>query len=409
MNIKYLVTTDSNLVPSDVTVIQVDGSIPGVDWAAHTFDHHREGGAEIQVDELPDSSDPACSWIEWHYGNAPVCIATTRVDADACVAAAYLQLPACVAEANLELLRAIAYDCDHLAVPARMRHTADFAAQNVAALKQSGFRIADEMGFPKDRRAWSAEQYSECASAAFKQGTEMLINACLGKAPFPSELEDTAKYFQGITEDAKEILDKDLISIVQGCAVFDLRGFTRYVDPRAPLKALNDLLDDNCIRGYGYLSTHPWTLTRRNHKSGEGFSYTLGVVPFHPQIAEVDYMPVYQALTALEEKSSDPWSGRKTVGGSGWNSPSGLEPEQVITCLFAVNTKEQLRLAALEFVKAKVESDAERASQALRTACLSTFKSCLAALKQAARSNILVEIEGKRWLVDKEGATEIEG
>jgi hypothetical protein len=75
----------------------------------------------------------------------------------------------------------------------------------------------------------------------------------------------------------------------------------------------------------------------------------------------------------------------------------------------AAAAKEQLRLAALEFVKAKVESG-ERQSLAkiAKGEANLAFEKFVFQMEQADRQNILVEVDGKYWFADKEGVTEIE-
>ncbi len=51
----YLVTTNADRLPSDHQIIMVDGTVP--DWEAKPgdlhWDHHRPGGADVQMDEIP--------------------------------------------------------------------------------------------------------------------------------------------------------------------------------------------------------------------------------------------------------------------------------------------------------------------------------------------------------------------
>lgn len=317
---KYIVTTIAGNIPSNIPSIQVDGTVPGFSPATTSwrFDHHRDGGAEVQIHELPTGEWD--SWIEETIGDYPCAMVTTQVDADACVAAAYLQLSSAVAKANYEKLEAIAYDCDHLAVPPRLAHFAEFAARNVAALKQMSFELAVTMGLPTNRKDWTSEQKLTYASACFEQGTQALIDACNGVAPFPSESAYADKYWEQVLLDLAEITH---VTIKNGYAVFDMRGITRYIDPRVPLKVLT--------KRYG-LPEKPVTITVREKPDGTA-SYTLGVVPLHPGLKDVDLNKVYPQLTALEPKGNDPWGGRKTVGGSGWNTGSILSVEDIISIL----------------------------------------------------------------------------
>lgn len=327
---KYIATTIAENIPNNIPSIQVDGTVPGFSPATTSwrFDHHRNGGAEVQIHELPIGEWD--SWINETIGDYPCAMVTTQVDADACVAAAYLQLSPAVAKANYEKLEAIAYDCDHLAVPPRLAHLAEFAARNVAALKQMSFELAvtidkwTVLGLPTYRKDWTSEQKLAYNSACFEQGTQALIDACNNVKPFPSESVYADKYWEQVLLDLAEITTSYRhVTVKSGYAVFDMRGITRYIDPRVTLQVLKER--------YG-LPEKPVTITVREKPDGTA-SYTLGVVPFHPGLKDVDLNKVYPKLTALEPEGNDPWGGRKTVGGSGAITGSVLSVEDIISIL----------------------------------------------------------------------------
>lgn len=321
---KYIATTIAGNIPCNIPSIQVDGTVPGFSPATTSwrFDHHRNGGAEVQIHELPTGEWD--SWIEETIGDYPCTMVTTQVDADACVAAAYLQLSPEVAKASYEKLEAIAYDCDHLAVPPHLAHLSEFAARNVAALKQMSFELVTTMGLPTNRKDWAPKQKLAYANACFEQGTQALIDACNGIAPFPSESAYADKYWEQVLLDLAEITTSyTMVTVKNGYPVFDMRGITRYIDPRVPLRVLAER--------YG-LAQNPVTITVRQRPDGTA-SYTLGVVPLHPKVKNVDLNKVYPQLTALEPQGNDPWGGRKTVGGSGWNTGSILNIEDIISVL----------------------------------------------------------------------------
>lgn len=128
-----------------------------------------------------------------------------------------------------------------------------------------------------------------------------------------------------------------------------------------------------------YWEANGITLTQREVYSNDvfkGYSYTLGVVPLHENVPNIDYckeqyhgferyqvnLNVFGLLTLAELENdidhysaSIPkvdyedyqdydilgrlhylirnklgWGGRKTVGGSSWNTPSKLSPQQII-------------------------------------------------------------------------------
>lgn len=313
--VQYLVTTDINRVPFS-PVAMIDGTVPK--WVKGQddlhFDHHRPNGAAVQIDEIslvePISDD--------------FTVVTTQLDADACVAAAYIQLYPHVSPNDQRKLRAIAYDCDHLTVPDELSDLDEFAAQAVAALKSEGFKIADEMGLPKDRRQWTDDQRHEYYSRGFRQGAEWLIDAVQGKRPYPGELGEAAEYWKEVKLCEGQILSENRIRFYRGAVIVDLRGIHKYVDPRAPLAA---------IKRQPLNRSNPITLSWSSREAG--YKYTLA------DVGDGDLTKgTFAALSAAERKRNadfDSWGGRKTVGGSSWNHYSLLEPHEVIDIVLATN------------------------------------------------------------------------
>jgi hypothetical protein len=320
---RYLVTTYANRLPADNPIIMVDGTVPG--WTPKPgdrhYDHHRPGGADIQIDEIPAGQEAI----------APnTCFVTTMVDADACCAAAWVQLPAEVlTEETVNQLRAIAWDCDHLSVPESLSEYAEFAAKAVAALKQGGQSVAAELGLPQNKKEWTLEQSEAYASEAFRRGTEWLIAAAMGDRPYPGLRGEADHDWDTISKDAGWLLEMQRVRVVEkavgGLGFCDLRGMDRSIDPRSFYQALAHLAEPSTLR--------PETLLLREHRLG-GWQYTLGSIPLHPQQKEVDYtQTIYDRLTQAEQthrEDAHPWGGRRTVGGSAWNQPSLLSPEAVI-------------------------------------------------------------------------------
>lgn len=375
---KYLVTTNCNSIPTDHQIFCLDGTPPKWEPKPGDYhaDHHRPGGAKVQIEEMALGANENWVLIEGLANGQPQCIVTTQVDADACVAAAAAQLPAwqmfdvinqCEAEVY-KRLKAIAHDCDHLCVPPELSEMADFAAQAVATLKQEGFKIAGQMELPSDRCQWTLEQREEYASRAFQHGTEWLIAAARGECPWPGENGEANVYWQQVQDDSTLLCRAGRIWFHQGMAICDLRSIGRYVDPRAFLRSIQ-AIKTSINEVYGYQNVDcdrvgelcPETLTIRDHKSNEGISYTLGCVPTHPDIDSLDYTTgTFQALTAAEARKRrcsqqqieaieihwlkselpsilgfDPWGGRATVGGSGWTTPSVLTPQEVVEIVTA--------------------------------------------------------------------------
>lgn len=322
MPIQYLVTTRSEMVPTDRMVIMVDGTVPG--WIPQNrdkhFDHHRPNGAPVQIDEIPEY---ASTWLR-----KDDVIVTTQVDADACVAAAWVQIGDGLPKHLIRKLRAIAYDCDHLCVPPDLSDLADFAAQAVAGLKSGSDVLVKELGLPADRKTWSVEDKEKYASSAFQRGTEHLIDACKSKRKFPGEEGEAAQYWQQVETDTAMLEKEGRVTQYRGCTIINMKGLGgKYIDPRCALRVV----------AKGDLPMYPITVTQREifiDNEFKGFSYTIGVVPLHPLVERLDYtIESFAVLTNAERMSNPsnaPWRGRKTVGGSGWNSVSNLTPQEVI-------------------------------------------------------------------------------
>ena len=322
MPMKYIVTTRSSVISKlDWSIAMVDGTVPGWDnWHPRDkhYDHHRPHGADIQIAEMEEAPVLKGNW----------CIVTTQVDADACVAACWLQINPEEREANRERLEAIAYDCDHLGVPKRLSHLGDFATFAVGAMKSTSSEIVTELGLPTDRKGWSIEQKETYASEAFRRGTQWLIDACRGDRPWPGESGESSQYWRSVEENIEMIIDQGRVSLYRDCLLFDAKGVNRYIDPRCWLRASNRL---------GINPLLPITLTQREVYTDNcfrGYSYTIGCVPLHPELDKLDFTKgVFASLTEAEKMrnpNADGWGGRRTVGGSGWNTPSNLLPQEVI-------------------------------------------------------------------------------
>lgn len=322
---RYLVTTNVDRLPPDHQIIMVDGTVPG--WNPKPgdlhWDHHRPGGADIQIDEIPLPTSL--------FSTLPLCFVTTMVDADACCAAAWVQLPREVLTSEtIARLKAIAWDCDHLMVPPELASYAEFAAKADAALKKSSEGIAAELGLPHERKEWTEAHWEAYSSEAFRRGTEWLIAAAQGDRPYPGERGEADDYWQQVEADARMLANEDRIQVIktnQGAiAVCDVRGIGHSVDPRSFYHA---------IQPHAH-TLRPEAITIRDHRLG-GNQYTLGSIPLHPKQRLLDYTQgTFERLTQAEQarnSTSGSWGGRRTVGGSPWNTPSSLTIEEVIAVL----------------------------------------------------------------------------
>jgi hypothetical protein len=350
MAIKYLVTTRlDTLKEAEIgcQIFMVDGTVPG--WTPtvndYLFDHHRKNGADIQIDELPKILANGRSFVNEtnvDCGEGKRCdilFVATKFDADACVAAAWLQLklPLCDLQV-VNKLRAIAYECDHLGVPESLSKYAEFAAQCVAAIALESEECVRHMGLPEDKKDWTVDQKEAWNSALFETHTKAIIAACKGERKFPGELGEAAEYWEKIIEDTNLLLNQNRLSFYKETLLVDLRGLEN-IDCRCGYKAYEWL--KRC-RGHEECQI-PICLTimdRWDDGIKTGAKYTLGVIPLHPKVTDLDYtMGTFEALNKAESEidpDTDHWGGRKTVGGSPWNNPSKLSPEQVIDIALSV-------------------------------------------------------------------------
>ncbi|MBD2083358.1 hypothetical protein [Leptolyngbya sp. FACHB-17] len=331
----YLVTTQADRIPTDYQIIMVDGTVP--DWEAKPgdlhWDHHRPNGADVQIDEIPAPKER--SLIEEQSTHQPPCFVTTMVDPDACCAAAWVQLPRPVlTDGTIAKLKAIAWDCDHLMVPEELKQYAEFAAKAVVALKHSSEGIAADLGLPPERKEWTEDHWQAYSSEAFRRGTEWLIEAAKGDCPYPGESGEAEDYWQQIEADTQMLIDEQRIRFIQTergeVAVCDQTSVGQGIDPRSFYQAIPRLRDASAAL------LRPEAITVRDHRSG-GMQYTLGSIPLHPQQHSLDFTQgVFDRLTQAElakDPESGSWGGRRTVGGSPWNTASKLTVEAIVALL----------------------------------------------------------------------------
>lgn len=179
------------------------------------------------------------------------------------------------------------------------------------------------------------------------------------------------EYFEQIQRDVNQLLTEKRVSFYKGCTLIDYKGLQgRYVDPRCAIKVvqhLEDKFQDEYPQFGDPPADSPITLAQREvfvDNEFKGYSYTLGIIPLHPGVEKLDYTKdVFDALTKAEWERNGyhydhtirklitekeltnltlkdrldlvrehklGWGGRKTVGGSSWNTPSGLTPEEAI-------------------------------------------------------------------------------
>lgn len=352
--IEYLVTTNKDLLPSG-PIAMIDGTVPHWQPRANDFhfDHHRPGGDLVQLTEIPDN----CRIPD------DTTIVTTQVDADACAAAAWLQILKMQLDSAQEYevqqnLIAIAYDCDHLGLPAEPKWDPwrDFAKNAVAALKENGNQVIKKLGLDPDRSKWDEPDKVEFASHCFREGTEALISAALGNAAWPGQNGEADAYWARVETMRPYV---DLCSkLIDNCAVLDQRSLNKYCDPRLLVEwARSQPGHSNVtltVRDRLLVLLHTeeeLTLLPKEWQDSDNSeyaykieipacSYTLGSVPLHPYGSpKFSDRNVWQKLANAERAKrlqygypmpSSDWGGRNEVGGSSWNDACILTPEEVI-------------------------------------------------------------------------------
>ncbi len=354
--VDYLVTTDlqdiQEYVNNGFTVIMVDGTVPG--WAPrqdkdYHWDHHKAGGMKIQISELPKLKPT--SFLQ--NLNENVVIVTTQLDSDACCAAAWLQLNNKITLESANRLKAIAYDCDYLGlslVP-ELQDLEDFAALAVATPKILSSKLQKARGLspqhmtPTEKKQFYSEQ--------FQSNTKWLMDAAQGTRKWPGQSGEADEYLNDLKVTANMLYTGGDITFYQDAAICDLREAVGYIDPRSVLMAIE--LEAN-ERG---IDPRPETLTIRKHRKEEGVQYTLGSIPSHPDAPTLDYcrQQAWKKLTIAEalqrdldgykaqtlfgktdfsaQMGFDPWGGRASVGGSGWNTASQLHVKHVIDIILS--------------------------------------------------------------------------
>lgn len=351
MEIKFCVTTRKevleNLKSEGYYLVGIDGTVPnGAELYDELYDHHRPNGAEIQMDEIDDHN--LRGGIKKRLAKVEkLAFITTMVDADAQVATFYFltRLNGIDVTDSFNFLRAISYDCDHLAVPLHYQERYEKkASMVVAALKEVSNDLIQKLGLSSNRREWSIEDKELFASKAFELGVMVIIPSLLNGI---WDYESLAKsYWEQVEKNTEMLISEGRISEYMGVAIFDSKSLGgTYIDPRCWYRAL-DVLGLDCYTGIA--------LTQREvivENQFQGYSYTIGKIPLSKFDGDFT-QGLFSSLTEEERKinpNCDGWGGRATVGGSGFNSPSNLSPDQIITIIWQW----------LEEVSSRKEEDAE--------------------------------------------------
>lgn len=143
-----------------------------------------------------------------------------------------------------------------------------------------------------------------------------------------SESGEAAQYLQQVEADTAMLEKEGRVSSFQGVTSISLRGLQgKDIDARCVLQVV----------AKGSLPASPITVTQREifiNNEFKGYSYKIGVVPFHPLASQLDYTAgTFDKLTEAERKinpKAAPWEGTKTAGGTGCNAVSNLSLQRII-------------------------------------------------------------------------------
>jgi len=330
-DIKFCVTTRievlQQLKNDGYYLVGIDGTVPkGAELYNELYDHHRPNGAEIQMDEIDDRN--LRGEIKERLAKVQkLAFITTMVDADAQVAAFYFltRLNELDVADSFNFLRAISYDCDHLAVPVHYQERyGKNASMVVAALKEVSNDLVQKLGLSTNRREWSIEDKELFSSKAFELGVLVVIPSLLnGTWDYESISQN---YWEQVEKNTLMLVNEGRISCINGVAIFDGKGLGgTYIDPRCWYRALDSLKLDTYT---GIALTQREVIVENEFK---GYSYTIGKIPLSG--FDGDFTDgLFQELTETERVTNpdcDGWGGRATVGGSGWNTPSDLFPVHI--------------------------------------------------------------------------------
>lgn len=332
MDIKFIVTTRlevlQQLKNDGYYLVGIDGTVPnGADLYNELYDHHKSNGTEIQLDEIDDRN--LRGEIKERLAKVEkLAFVTTMVDADAQVATFYFltRLNEIDVADSFNFLRAISYDCDHLAVPVHYQERyGKKAAQVVAALKEVSNDLVQKLGLSPNRKEWSIEDKELFSSKAFELGVLVVIPSLLnGTWDYESIAQS---YWQTVEKNIAMLLTEGRISAINGVAIFDGKGLGgTYIDPRCWYRGLSSLGLD-CCTGIALTQREIFVEGIR-----QGYSYTIGKIPLSK--FDGDFTDgLFSALTKAEKSvrpDADVWGGRCNVGGSGWNTPSNLIVEEIV-------------------------------------------------------------------------------
>jgi len=337
---KFVVTTDVGKIPRNRQVIMIDGTVPC--WVRgpgdHHWDHHKPGCEAIQIDEIP-LNQITCGEIR--IRNDAVFV-TTQLDADAVVAAASIVLAAQGHRdsftVNLQKLRAIAWDCDHLALPPESHWDSlrEFAAKAVAALKQEGFENLKNKDLLGDQTNWPQEKknrYQHTLNANFCDSVLWVVEACNGNYSWPGEQGEADAYFRKMEEQRPAV--GACCHVSNNIAVFDQSGFSEYVDPRL----LAQWVIQNCPTALATVTIRDGKAKANQPKgwADRVWAYTVGWTPGTSPMFSTQGL--WEHLTALENQSREShgippmtsgWGGREDVGGSSWNDAVITDPHTLV-------------------------------------------------------------------------------
>jgi hypothetical protein len=277
----------------------VDGTVKGSTNKWH-FDHHRKGGAPVQLLEIPNGGCAEASSIGTHM-----------LDADALAAAVWATVPGLKGTQHEDRLLALAWVCDHLHIPEESgvdQSLEDWALDCVQGLKDQTMEHAKDFGVSIfGPEAISGDEKEAFMSLVLEDQYYMILDIIARDAwdEFPKGDASSA-----ISKMASRIREEGRI---QG-PIVNLCGLSGFVNPLSYYRAMD--------------RSERIAIVQRDFRGGNpgDVSFTVGINPLAGYAHRPDLMSVLARIQAIQPG----WGGRAEVFGSPFKEPAKLTAAQIL-------------------------------------------------------------------------------
>lgn len=310
MTIRFIVTRNARHIPQGYQVFMVDGHVRNYKFKKHDkiWDHHKEGGADCQILEMPMAHHDHKSLLDEKKINSNVAIVTTVYDPDAIIAAVWLiAKKKYLLDYDIScLLHAVSLMCDHLVIPDCYEHLHKYknkAATVVAVCYEIRETIRKDLNLSAYESNWTDNEQVFLDSKAFEYMVSWFINALYGSRDWPQHHHQLARsHWQRVNKVKKEIIKSNILYELNNVCVYDARKVYNR-DPRAAYSAIKKLGLDNNLH----------FMTIWNHEKGSSFTFWTN--PDHPNWKDVN---LYQFINVFNDITWTKGGARRTWGGTQW-------------------------------------------------------------------------------------------